>query len=157
MRRKFFAEHGALRIMALLRFPTIHTLERNVQLRETDMSYINFAGDSALMAAEPPRELFRSQWFREAEGTSDVLGFAPFGQEHRYQASNVHRAYQTLDGFSFIDSAIDTKDKAWYIAADEYDEVFQTLQLRHWQSHCRIGFNVARVVPGGRTSLYAGA
>lgn len=156
-RRRYFAEHGALRIMALLRFPPIHTQERLIQLRETDMEYRRFGGDAAVMAAEEPEEIFQSHWFRDDEGGSNSLGFGPFGNMWRYQVSNVHKSYQTLDGFTFLDLPINSQERAHYIANDEYDDVFQTLQLRQWQSHARINVDAMRCVPPARHSLYAGA
>ncbi len=155
LRRKFFSEHGALWLMCLPRFPTIHTQERYFLHKTVDPTYLEFAGDPALVAAEPPIVALDGDFFA-GNGVAD-LGQIPFGQWYRYHPNHVSDVYQALDGFSFIDSPIDTQEKAFYHQANEYDEVFQTLQLGHWQSHARIGVRAQRAVSGGRTSLYAGA
>ena len=153
-KRKFFAEHGALWIMCLPRFPTIHVLERHFLMSEVNPSYLDIAGDPDLIAAEPPAILEGQQFFRAATATD--LGTGPFGQWYRYHPSHVHQLYEALDGFTFIDTRIDTQDRAFYITGGEYDDVFQTTQLGHWQGHSRIGLNVNCVVPAARHSLYAG-
>ena len=56
-----------------------------------------------------------------------------------------------------MDQQVDTIAEAHYISDTEYDEVFQTVQLRHWQSQVKVGINAMRVVPPARRSLYAGA
>lgn len=154
IRRKFMPEHGSLWIMCLPRFPTIHTQERHNLHRIVDPSYLEIAGDDALVAAEPPADLEQDQFFNVSVQAN--LGKAPYGQWYRYHPNHVHRTYQVLDGFSFIDTDISSQPRAHYVSALEYDEVFQTTQLGHWQSHCRINVRCMRSVPDGRTSLYAG-
>ncbi len=155
VKRKFLPEHGAIWLMCLPRFPSIHTDEKHNLHKIINPSYLEIAGDPALIAAEPPAVAERGQFF-SAGGVED-LGTVPYGQWYRYHPNLVHRTYQALDGFSFIDSAIDTQEKAFYHIQNEYDEVFQTTQLGHWQAHVRMGISANRVVPGARTSLYAGA
>ncbi len=155
MRRKFFAEHGALRIMALMRFPSIHVEERHHLVTTVNPSYLEIAGDPSLIAAEPPVDLLQIEFFRQAAALS--LGVGPYGQWYRYQPNHVHRTYLDLDGFTFIDEDITSRARAWYHVAGEYDDVFQTTQLGHWQGHSRINVKCNRVVPPARTSLFAGA
>lgn len=154
MRRKFFKEHGSLWIMCLARFPTIHTQERHPLMINTNPSYLQWAGDPGLVSAEPPAIITQADWFRAASGSD--LGVGPYGQHYRYQPSNVHRDYQSLDGFSFIDTAIVNQATAHYIDVTEYQDVFQTEQLRQWQVAARIDVDARRVVPPARHSLYAG-
>jgi len=156
LRRKFFSEHGALWIMCLPRFPTIHVGERHFLHGVVDPSYLEIAGDPALVSAEPPIDILREDYFRVVAPAGEVLGVHPFGQWYRYHPNHVHRAYQDLDGFTFIDSPITNRGRAHYHVANEYDDVFQTTQLGHWQSHSRVGVRCNRTVPPPRSSLYAG-
>ncbi len=154
-RRKFFSEHGALFLMCLPRFPTIHTSERHFLHKTVNPTYLEFAGDPAIVAAEPPISAIEADFFDP--GSAADLGQIPYGQWYRYHPNHVHQEYLALDGFTFIDSQINTQERAFYHVENEYDEVFQTTQLGHWQSHSRINLNVKRSVSGSRTSLYAGA
>lgn len=154
-KRKFFSEHGALFLMVLPRFPTIHTNERHFLHNTVDPSYLEFAGDPALVSAEPPIPAFQEDFF--FPGDQSDLGEIPYGQWYRYHPNHVHESYLALDGFTFIDTAINLQDRAFYHVENEYDEVFQTTQLGHWQAHGRVGVKVNRLVPPSRSSLYAGA
>ncbi len=154
MKRKFFAEHGALWVMCLLRFPTIHVNERPFLTTVVNPTYLEISGDPDLIPAEPPRVYNADEFFRSSSASS--LGVMPYGQHYRYHPSNVHRSFELLDGFSFVDSQIDTIPEAHYIATDEYEEVFQTDALKQWQANIRLDVPTMRVVPPARRSLYAG-
>jgi len=156
MKRKFFTEHGALRIMCLPRFPTINVHERHKLLSTPNPDYLEIAGDPALVSAEPPADIVQSDYFLSAGPGTQVLGVAPYGQWYRWHPPRIHTRYDVLDGFTFIDTEPTSFDTANYMTNNEYDEVFQTNQLGHWQSHARINVNCKRVVPGARSSLYAG-
>lgn len=154
IRRKFFAEHGALWIMALLRFPTIHVDERPFLNTTPNPSYLEFTGDAQVVGAEPPTACLLSDFFEGAAATD--IGENPFGQHYRYHPSLVHKNYKDLDGYSFLDIPVDNRDKANYITSGEYNDVFQTDQLGQWQVASRIDIVANRVVPPSRGSLYAG-
>lgn len=153
--RKFFSEHGALWIMCLPRFPTIHVNERPRLCHIVNPSYLQIAGDPDVISAEPPETIYADEYFFSA--AHNDLGEGPYGQHYRYHPSTVHRLYEEVDGFSFIDTQIGTFDEAHYIATDEYSEVFQTDPLRQWQSQVHFDVQVMRLVPPARGSLYAGA
>lgn len=154
LRRKFFSEHGAIWIMVLLRFPTIHERERPFLNHLAQPGWNDISGDPSLLSALPPVDATSDTFFRGDAAT--VIGTIPDSNWYRYKPSTVHRLYDALEGYTFTNSLIDSPDKAHYIVGDEYDDVFQTTQLRHWNSACRIGATVQSVVPGGRVSLYAG-
>jgi len=155
-RRKYFSEHGALRIMCLIRFPTIHVDELPFLFTVADPSYIEIAGDPDIIGAEPPEDLIPNDYFRNSTPGATSIGQVPFGQHYRYHPSIVHNSYNVLDGYAFLNLNIGTQDAAHYIQDAEYDDVFQTLQLRHWNVAGRFDLNVKRVVPPSRGSLYAG-
>ena len=154
-KRKFFPEHGALWVMALLRFPTIHVNERPFLMHKGDFSYLESAGDPQVVGAEPPVDLIPSEWFGSGHSGASI-GQIPYGQHYRYHPSHVHPNYRAVDGFSFLDEPVNTRDLANYIGVEEYDDVFQTLQLRQWQMSGRLDLSCQRAVPPSRGSLFAG-
>lgn len=153
-RRKFFPEHGCLHILCLLRFPTIHEKERPYLHFRPNPTWLEIAGDPATLAAQKPQTLNAVNWF---EGGSGNLGFTPYGQWYRYYPASVHPGYAGVQGYTFLNKAITDGPSANYIQDTEYDEVFQTLQLRHWNSSVRIGYTSMSPVPPARHSLYSGA
>jgi len=154
MPRKYFAEHGSLWLMSLMRFPNIHTEERHFLMNNPSPSYLEWGADASLVAAEPPIPLIQSDFFNVDTGAQ--YGFGPFGQWYRYHTNRVHSDYKVLDGFSFLDEDMTSHDRVSYHNSGEYDDVFQTTQLGHWQANARIGVKAQRTVPPGRTSLFAG-
>lgn len=153
--RKFFAEHGSLWIMALIRFPTIHEEEVNFLQKKSQPTFKEIAGDPDIMAAEPPIDHDVSDFFKGS--SSQDLGTMPYGQWYRYQPSVVHEKYDNLNGFTFVSKTPTSLDEARYCRAGEYDSAFQTNQLGQWQASCRIDINAQRVIPGPLTSVFAGA
>jgi hypothetical protein len=153
--RKRFREHGALWIMSLVRFPTVHVKERPYLNTIVNPSYLQISGDPELVGAQKPQALTADMFFSDGSG-GNTLGIGPYGQWYRYHPSFVHRAYHELSGFTFIDTTPTNNDTAWYLKEDEYDAVFQTNQLGNWQSQARIDVDAFRVVPPARRSLYAG-
>lgn len=152
---RFFGEHGAYWVMALLRFPTIHVDERPYLNTVVNPSYLEISGDPELWQAEPPVTADDGDFFRNTAG-GNSLGVIPFGQHYRYHPSLVHRSYDTLNGFTFLDLAVDSIADAHYVDPNEYDNNFSTTQLGHWQAQVRNGMTAKRVIPPARRSLYAG-
>ncbi|AXL14833.1 major capsid protein [Microviridae sp.] len=152
--RRFLPEHGSVWVMCLLRFPTIHTKERPYLNTTQQPTYLEIAGDPRMVAAQPPETILSNSYFDTP--SSNALGFAPYGQHYRYHPSTVHRDYENVDGFTFLDTIPTTYEQAQYINSTEYDETFQSDALQHWQSQCAIGVKVQSVVPPARQSLFAG-
>ena len=152
--RKFFPEHGALWIMALVRFPSIHEGEQHYLYRQSQPTYKEIAGDPDIMGAEPPHELFSNQIL---EGGTTSLGVFPYGQWYRTHPSVTHTLYEDLDGFPFLKVTPSTKNGARYVSSDDYDRVFQTTQLGHWRSQARINLLAHRLIPSAQSSIFAGA
>lgn len=152
---RFFQEHGALWLMALLRFPTIFNLERHPLMSLPNPTYKEIACDPEIMAAEPPFVEAADRWFAGGSG-AQTYGTVPFGQEFRYHPNYVHTEYEALTGFPFVVSHPTTHDAARYHVDGEYDASFATLQLGQWQMSSHIGCGVKRVVPPPRTSIFAG-
>ncbi len=154
MPRKYFGEHGSLWIMASVRLPTVHVDERPEMHMNVNPTFLEASGDARLIAAEPPKVYNQEDFFRG--GGAVPIGTLPFGQHYRYQPSVVHRNFREVDGFTFLDSSIDTIEKANYLQSADYDEMFDTNQLRHWNASCRLDVDAFRIVPPAASSLYAG-
>lgn len=152
--RKFFAEHGVIWIMALIRFPPVHRKEQNYLIKKPEPTYKEIAGDPALLLNEPPMTLDVRDYISGATLTDG--GIVPYGQWYREQPNFVHDKYGAITGHPFIDQLFSTVDSTNYIEPTEYDEIFSTTQLRHWQCQGYINMNARRLVPDPRVSIYAG-
>ena len=126
---KLFPEHGTLWIMSLVRFPTIHAFENHYLHSLAEPTYQQIAGDSELIARSAPVELTPADiFYNSADATS--LGRTPHSQWYRMHPNYAHPTYANLNGFPFLENAIDTRDDAVYIDNDEYDGVFQSPSIK---------------------------
>ena len=159
MPRKFFPEHGTLWIMALLRFPPIHELEKHFLTGKAQPTYKEIAGDPDVVANEPPETISLFDYFNNvgAPGFASDVGIAPFCQWYRMHPNHVHFDYDAVDGFCFLSGGLASKAVARYVAATAYDPVFQTTQIGHWQSQARLDVLADRVVPPVESSIFAGS
>ena len=154
-RRKFFPEHGYLWVMALLRFPTIHEEEVHYLDKIPNPTYLQRSGDPQLYEAEPPIVHTVGDFFK---GSSAVpLGTHPYGQWFREHPSYVHNDYDALDGFTFLADNPNSLEQARYHENGDYDSVFRTTQLAHWQTQGSFRITAHRVVPTVLQSIFAGA
>ena len=155
IRRKFLPEHGAVWIMALVRFPTIVEYEQHPLIRG-DQTYLRLSGDYDLVSKERPYVTNASEWFSRV--TSSVsLGTIPYGQHYRHQPNNVHKRYDSVGGYPFLNIPdLGSHILAAYVGGTDYDSVFQTAQLGQWQNQASIEVNVMRHFPSAGKSLYAG-
>ena len=163
--RRYFSEHGAVWIMALLRFPPVHYSEIHPLSRSSNPSYKEISGDPEVYMSEPPELLNNMDWWANApSGTpslnsvsrGSVTQSIPFGQHYRYHPSRVHGDYNSVQGFPFVHDVDGGEVPQIYITDTEYDDVFQTQQLAQWQAHCRINLGAYRYIPGPLTSIFAG-
>mgnify|MGYP000025964651 FL=1 len=156
--RKFIPEHGALWLMALVRFPTMVQDEIHPLSKDPTFTYTSMMADPHISRAEPPFDDDTNRWFETSSGTDD-LGTVPFGQEFRYQPNAIHNDFDTVNGYpwlEFASSSITDRVEATYISPAEYDDVFSTTQLGHWQTQTAIACQVLRNFPTARESLFAG-
>jgi len=89
-------------------------------------------------------------------GTTTALGQVPYGQWYREQGSCAHPRYTVVEGHPFLTTLPGSRDAAIYIGANDYDSVFQTLALKHWNSQGRVACTVNRFIPDVRRSIMAG-
>jgi len=151
---KFFPEHGALWIMALVRFPAVHYLECHYLNQKVDPTYAQIAGDADLYSRLASEPLLTSDIF--VSGNSTSLGRVPYGQWFREHYSFVHPRYVIDAGHPFLDDLPASRDEAIYHTTSTYDNVFQTLSMKHWNAQAFIGINAKRYVPDPVKSIMAG-
>lgn len=157
IRRKFIPEGGAVWLMALVRFPTIHHREFH-PLIEDAQDYLRIAGDYDAVRMQPPAEDFIQNWIQPPTTNNHEIGTIPYGQWYRHQQNNVHVNYEAIDGYPFLTTGnFGNHRSAVYVGETDYDDMFQTNQLGQWQSQSAIRVTVKRRYPTARDSLYAGA
>ncbi|AAZ49006.1 gpF [Escherichia phage WA45] len=150
--RFFCPEHGTMFTLALVRFPPTHEMEMHYLVGKEDLTYTDLACDPALMANLPPREVTMQQFFHS--GNANAKFKIAEGQWYRMQPDRVALPYNYLDGFPFY-SAIPSDDikQRVLVNTDNYDEVFQSMQLAHWNMQTKFNCTIYRNMPTTRDSI----
>lgn len=150
--RFFCPEHGTMFTLVLVRFPPTHEMEMHYLVGKEDLTYTDLACDPALMANLPPREVNMSQFFHS--GNKNAKFKIAEGQWYRMQPDRVALPYNYLDGFPFY-SAIPDDDlkKRVLVNTDNYNEVFQSMQLAHWNMQTKFNCTIYRNMPTTRDSI----
>lgn len=152
---KFIPEHGAIWIMAAVRFPPVHLKEIHYLVKKSEPTYAQISGDPDLFMRQAPVTLNLTEYF--ANATLTDAGQIPYGQWYREQPNYVHNLYSNVSGHPFLEEIIAGSDtQVEYISGSEYDNVFQSTPLGHWQSQGHLDVLVKRVVPDPRNSIFAG-
>lgn len=155
MPRKHFAEHGAIWLMAVVRFPHIFANERHYLLSLDNPTYKEISGDPVILAAEPPIELDRNRYLNDT--SSPLTGiYEPYGQWYRYQPHIVDPKYEELPGYPWNSYVAGTEGN-WYVDSSQYETIWQTSILENWQLHCKVSQLSVSPVPDPRTSIYTGS
>lgn len=154
IRRKFMPEHGAIFILALVRFPTIG-FQEILPISRLVQDYAVMSGDFDLASVEEPEIVDMDKWL--GDGSVTDPGTIPAGSHWRHQNNSVHFDYQALLGFPFLDdNELDTHVKLVYTGSNDYAGVFQTTQLGQWQCQSAISVEALRHFPTAKKSIYAG-
>lgn len=152
---RVFPEHGALWIMALLRFPTIHANEVHYLIKKSEPTYQQISGDPELVSRSAPIDITAGDvFFDSSDATS--LGRMPYAQWYRQHPNYSHPEFANVNGFPFIQTDFTTRAGALYPGLAAYDGVFQSTQLKHWQSQVRVGLKSLRHVPDVMSSIFVG-
>ena len=154
MPRRYFNEHGCVWLLAVVRMPALFQWEQSWFLQYDNYSYKQFAGDAQIMGAERPVELEDGHIF--ADGGSNDLGKMAYGDWYRRHTNFVHPRYSEVQGFGIISNSPNNKYRASYERSEEWDNMFQSTPLEHWNMVARIGVGKLTQVPGGLSSVYAG-
>lgn len=155
MPRRYLPEHGALYVMALLRFPTIHINEIHYLHNQSQPTYKQISGDPEVWKGEPPLDHEVQDFFAGSSDSTD-LGHMPYGQWYRWHPHTVHDQFRQLQGFTFGTDDPTSKDTARYVQATEYNDTFANEALAQWHSQARIGVIAARPITSALQSIYAG-
>jgi len=152
---KFFPEHGVVWILAALRFPPVHIKEVHYLDQKSEMSYADISGEPELYANKAPVTLNLTEYFTNASDTD--AGIIPFGQWYREQPHFVHDTYAAIEGHPFIEAAFtNSAGQTDYIDYNDYENIFSSVALRHWQAQGHIKVECKSVVPDPRSSIFAG-
>jgi len=158
--RKYFAEHGTLWIMGLLRFPLVNAYEKHPLATTVNPSGVDLLADPLVWAEREPVAQDPSNWVSGSTAYWDKTEtpglLEPYGQHYRAHNNYVHRNFADIPGYPFSRVLYDDPEQVYYHAAEDYSDVFQTSQLGHWQLHARLNVKALRHVPDVLTSIYAG-
>lgn len=151
---RLFQEHGTVWIMGLVRFPAVHTKERHFLLSKAEPTYLQISGDPEAWSRQAPYALNANELF--VDSGSVALGSIPYGQWYRESPPNINLIYELIAGHPFLTDLPTSRNEAVYIAADAYDQVFETLQLYHVQTQGWCDVLKRSYVPDPRASIFAG-
>jgi len=151
--RRFFPEHGTIWIMASVRFPPVCKNEVHYLTTKPEPTYQVLAGDPEVVANSEPAAITTADFF--TDGDSTVLNRIPYAQWYRYHPSFVHVNFTNFNGHPFLPTPTSTA-RGYYIHPDQYDDVFQDLNLQHWHCNGYIQTDAWRCIPPPKSSIYAG-
>lgn len=155
MPMRFFPEHGTIFIMGLLRFPFVHTKETHYLVTKPQPTYAEIAGDPDLIGRRQPIALNNTDIF--VDSSSVALGDIPYAQWYRQHPNRVHFQYEAITGHPFLSAYPTTRVDGIYIGNTEYNNIFSTMQLYHWNCQAHIGLNARRFIPDPQRSIFAGS
>jgi len=158
MPRRVFPEHGNVFILAVLRYPLVHTKEQHPLLVNPQPDGDLLLGDPALWENTQPVAFDPGQWIAGGSAyTPNVNQVAqPYGQEYRYQPNRVHPNFESIPGYPFTQWDSATPTPWYYYFNDEYKHTFQTSQVGQWQMHASAKVTKYSLIPGGADSIMAG-
>jgi len=157
--RRFIPEHGNVWLMMVPRFPLVHTKEQHPLLATSIPDAKLLLADPKVWAGEPVTAFDPDQWIAGGSiFTPDVDSVQqPYGQEYRYQPNRVHPVFETIPGYPMTQWDTATANDWYYYKDLEYDEVFQTPQIQHWQTHMSVGVTKFSTIVDPKTSIFAGS
>ena len=161
MPKRFFGEHGAIWIMFCVRYPSIFVHESHFLAKHGASTYAEIMGDPFLMSKEPPRVASQGDYFR---GGTAELGVEPYGQWYRFHPNVISRLFgdefsvegneddtpiarSYPRGYPFITKAPSNAPTSALCGWADYDDMFATSSLEHWNltAHCNV--NADRIIP----------
>jgi len=152
---KFFNEHGALWIMGVVRFPPVCGFEASYLSMKSEPTYKQIFGDPEVLRREQPVTLTANEVF--AGGAALDLGKIPYAQWYREHPHHVHAQFLEVAGHPFTNSGLlTTRANTVYVVPANYDNVFATTQLEHWQALGHVDIQAKRYIPKPEDSIFAG-
>lgn len=154
--RTFIPEHGVIMTLALVRFPAVWEEENHYFMNNPNPSYHEFAGDPAIIQTQPPFPIRTEDYF-SSSSSSTIRGYAAYAQWYRSHPNNVHTKYDSLNGYPFVASTPSNLDELIMVNPNDYDDMFSSSALAHWQISARINAPFQRRLPTARQALLTGA
>jgi len=157
--RKYFAEHGTVWVMALLRFPLVHAYETHPLALEVNPSGLDLLADPTLWSEISPVGQDPRKWLTQGGNPANITALMtePYGLHYRAHPNSVHIQFIDIPGYPFSKTSYDDITNIYYHQATDYADVFQTSQLGHWQIHAQVGVTALRHIPDVKMSIFAGA
>lgn len=151
-------EHGTIWTMALVRFPPTHTAENHYLTLQPLVEYDSYACDPAIAANAKPVVVLQHELFDSDPNIAMPLGQIAHSQWYRTSPDVVHPRYRDLQGFPFLNNLPSTNDgNQYYISPEEYEPMFQTNQLGHWNIQAKNNITVLRTMSTARESALINA
>ena len=151
---KFFAEHGVLLLMRLVRFPPIYGYENQYLATKPEPTYQQISGDPILLSKAEPYDMTLNDISIAGGATS--LGQVPAGQYFRTHKSHVHYKYNELGGHPFLSSPFSALSDVTHCDSFKYDSMFQSSDMKHWNAQSYVQAERRSFVPDIMASIYAG-
>lgn len=150
-------EHGAIWTVAVCRFPPIVYSENNYLALKKTFTYEDIACDPVIVGNQPPFDM----------NTNDIsVGFTggsvfnvAHSQWYREHPSFVSARFKEVEGFPFLTSqeAFNVPNPAdpsfWIIQPKNYDSIYDTDQLFHYQIYGHSAAMALRNIPSSRSSF----
>jgi len=150
-----FEEHGTLTIFSILRFEPVQPNETHFLVKNTP-TYKTLIGDSKVLETEAPYSLRETDFILGSTDTT-TLGLIPYGDWLRQEPPSINRRIFDQQGWPFIKSSLNNFDTSHYVKKHDYDPIFQSLQLLHYQIYGQLKLDVRSLVIPGEASIYAGS
>ena len=157
MPNRHMSEHGAIWVLACVRYPSVIKSEYHYLERRPNPSYKELCAEYRLWEAEPPQFDLHADDFFVDGGSGVAMPLVPYGRWYREHPHLVHELYNKLQGYPFQNAPTDTALEFHYIDSSQYDKIFQTSQLGHWQIQAKFDVDAYRAVPPSTASIFAGA
>lgn len=155
--RKMFPEHGVIWVVGLLRFPPIWKDEKHYAMFKANPGYTDIAGEPALDDIQRPKLFKFDDIFWDSPNDQSNAGYAPHAQWHRFLPNLCHPDFVDVDaGYPIRDDAPPNWE-GLVREGDNYDQVFATDVLGHWQATGINRVMAHRVIGGVDDSLFLGA
>jgi len=151
---KFFAEHGIINVVILIRFQSLHDKETCYFGQKSNPTYKEISGDPDILSRMGPITNNTSEWIKGMTLTS--AGIMPAGQQFRYGHNRIHQRYRELTGHPFCTTDFTDIDHVKYQYSGQYDGVFQSTEAAHFNAQGWAEVFVKSVVPPPMVGVFTG-
>lgn len=154
--RYFVREHGIIMTVCVPRFPPIHDAVVSYEVgMGTALDYARVCNDPTQIGALGHENVQFSRMF--IGGDPSQMFKMAYGQHYRVAGPDyVDHQYVALDGYPFITPVPSNPDECVIINSNDYDEMFQTDQLFHWNIQMKTNVQCQRFTVTTRDTLMVG-